>query len=544
MKKYKLLFAIPVAAIALAGCNDLDQLPYGNVLTADQKADIVENDPEMASATVNTLPQLTSSFMSLGYDNLHTDFGWPSIMIVTDSRGMDMPSALIGYNWYTAALEWSDFGGLYYDNLIYWRTLYNLIKTSNSVAAMVDPAATTGQLQYYRGQALGMRAWAYLNLAQMYQFTYAANPQAPTVPVLTEKNMDQAAAEGLARATGVEIYAQIKADLTEAIALLDKAAEQGVTRVTEAPSANYTKTFINSTVAYGLRARANLLTNDWDAAASDAQTCIDLAKKEGLDIAKSEDISVPSFYDINEKNWIWGFYCDPQSNLVGIVGRGGQFGSFYDNYPSAGVYRLINKALYESIPSDDVRKGWWLDGKATPPRTLPSQYREWISGAVSKGMQPHPAYTQIKFGAYENTPGTSTMSEDTPYMRVEEMYLILAEAQGMKDFGTGKTTLETFVRTRQPKYTCKATNSEELRDAIWFQRRIELWGEGFSYHDMMRLQKPCDRRGGGFDKAVVFNVAPGDPAMIFEIVQSEAQNNPLVGNVSNGAVVPTAVPDI
>ena len=98
MKKYKLLFAIPVAAIALAGCNDLDQLPYGNVLTADQKADIVENDPEMASATVNTLPQLTSSYMSLGYNNLHTDFGWPSIMIVTDSRGMDMPSALIGYN--------------------------------------------------------------------------------------------------------------------------------------------------------------------------------------------------------------------------------------------------------------------------------------------------------------------------------------------------------------------------------------------------------------------------------------------------------------
>ena len=61
---------------------------------------------------------------------------------------------------------------------------------------------------------------------------------------------------------------------------------------------------------------------------------------------------------------------------------------------------------------------------------------------------------------------------------------------------------------------------------------------------MMRLQKPCDRRGGGFDKAVVFNVAPGDPAMIYEIIQSEAQNNPLVGNVSNGAVVPTAVPDI
>lgn len=544
MKKYKLLFAIPAAAMALTGCNDLDQVPNGSLITTDQKADIVAENPEMASAAVNALPQMTSPYMSLGYSGLHTDFGYPAIMLITDSRGMDMPSALIGYNWLTAALEWSDFGGTYYDNLIYWRIHYNLISSCNSVAALIDSSAEKGQTKYFRAQALGMRAWCYINLAQMYQYTYAKDPDAGTVPMLLDTNMDQAAAEGMARTSGRELYAQVKADLTEAIALLESAEQEGVTRATQAENANQVKTFLNAMVCYGLRARANLMTEDWAAAADDAQKAIDLAKKEGLSPASISEVSVPSFYDINDHNWMWGFWVDPQSNLVGIVGFAGQSSSWHDNYPSAGVYRLINKKLYESIPATDVRKGWWLNGSATPPTTLPSQYREWLSNAVANGYVKHDPYCQIKFGAYTNTPGVSTMAEDVPYMRVEEMYLILAEAQGMQNFSTGKATLENFVKTyRQPNYTCDANDSNSLRDAIWYQRRIELWGEGFSYSDMMRLQKPCDRRGGGFDPSIVYNVAPNDPAMLYEIIQPEAVNNPLIGNVSNGASVPSAVPD-
>lgn len=130
-------------------------------------------------------------------------------------------------------------------------------------------------------------------------------------------------------------------------------------------------------------------------------------------------------------------------------------------------------------------------------------------------------------------------------MRIEEMYLMLAEAQGASDLNKGKQTLNNFVKTyRQQNYNCTAGSFEEFLDQIWFQRRIELWGEGFSYYDMMRFQKPLDRRGGGFDPTTVYNLSPENPVLLFEIITDEAQNNPLIGNVSNGASIPEPVEDI
>jgi hypothetical protein len=92
-------------------------------------------------------------------------------------------------------------------------------------------------------------------------------------------------------------------------------------------------------------------------------------------------------------------------------------------------------------------------------------------------------------------------------------------------------------------YNCTASTQQAFLDEIWFQRRIELWGEGFSYFDMMRFQKGIDRVGAGYDVTLVYQVAANDPVLIYEIIQSEAENNPLIGNVSNGAVKPDAVAD-
>ncbi|MDO5461475.1 MAG: RagB/SusD family nutrient uptake outer membrane protein, partial [Bacteroidales bacterium] len=62
---------------------------------------------------------------------------------------------------------------------------------------------------------------------------------------------------------------------------------------------------------------------------------------------------------------------------------------------------------------------------------------------------------------------------------------------------------------------------------------IELWGEGFSYTDLMRLKKNIDRRGGGYEEDVVFNISAvegeaGYDARIFPIPQSEVEANLLI----------------
>jgi hypothetical protein len=160
-----------------------------------------------------------------------------------------------------------------------------------------------------------------------------------------------------------------------------------------------------------------------------------------------------------------------------------------------------------------------------------------------------PAYTQMKFGCYNDEVYTSTNANDIPLMRVEEMYLILAEAQAMAgDPATGAATLENFVKTyRDPEYTCAAKEGQDLtaqyvQEKVWFQRRIELWGEGFSYADMMRLKKDMDRRGAGFEAHTTFFIPTGSDALIYLIPHDEIEANAMLTEADNNPTADSPTP--
>ena len=130
-------------------------------------------------------------------------------------------------------------------------------------------------------------------------------------------------------------------------------------------------------------------------------------------------------------------------------------------------------------------------------------------------------------------------------MRVEEMYLIKAEAQAMSgNVSGGVSTLNSFVTTyRDPSYKCAATTPEAAQEAVWQQRRLEFWGEGMAYFDIMRLNKGVNRLGCGFPTTAVFNIAAGDPIQIYSIPNKEVQYNPLLEN--NPLVsAPAPIPDV
>lgn len=549
--KTKIYLSMVAAGALLAACNDLDQLPTGGTATESQKEENVKLNPELASAAVNSLPNQVNSFMT--EFETHIDFGWGSMMLMTDMRGIDMSSNVSNYQHYSAAMEMSDFGGRYYDNLYYWNYSFNTVRSANMVIASI-PADTDNQLlMYYRANGLAFRAFAYFNLAQMYQFTYAKDPNALCVPIILDTNMNETATNGCARSTVSQVYTQIIDDLTESISLFEAAAKstedhpEGVTRENQANTTNIVKTFANATVAYGLRARAHLFSLKYKEAADDAQKAIDLAKEEGLEPYGRNDVAIPAFIKLQDKSFIWGMYADPgESEYIGVVNRASHLTGWQTNgYAPTGVYRRINKILYNTIPASDVRKGWWLDGSGKAPASLPGTYANYItSGVTAAGNAEFPPYAQLKFGSYGDTPQASG-AIDVPLMRVEEMYLILAEAQGMQTPTTGAKTLSDFVKTyRQPDYSFNGSTPDAVREEVWRQRRIELWGEGFAYYDLMRLQKGVDRRGGGFPAEVVLNVAPDNTCLLFDIPQSEIQRNPLIVNGTNGSVIPTPVADI
>lgn len=528
MKNIKNIFlASTLASVALVGCNDLDTAPTGSTITSTQKQEVIAKDPAMIKASATAIYAIGNTYNLLN-GSRHDDYGYGSLMMMMEHRGQDLVGFDTGYNWYGYELALDDHDYTWVFTRMFWSQMYSQIYAANQLAMVIDPATEDNELMFYLAQAHGMRAFAYFNLAQMYQFTYVGNESKPCVPLLLDTNADVVATEGCARATVEEVYTQIMTDLNAAITLLEKTT-------LERPD----KRYINAGVAYGLRARVNLVMNKWAEAASDAQSALTLTGATPYTLA---EVSVPSFDELDHNAWMWGVLVEETDRVVtsGIVNWPSHMGSFNYGYASVGAWRMVNQKLYNSIPDTDVRKGWFLDGNG-------------VSANLSNAQQAYitdmgaPAYTQVKYAPYGGELGTSTNACDVPLMRAEEMYLVLAEAQAMSGNATqGAATLQNFVNTyRDPAYVCRATSADGVQEAVWNQRRIELWGEGFSYFDLLRLKKGIDRRGGGYEAHLVYNIQPNDPVLIYLIPQSEIQSNALISENDNNetAGIPTPVAD-
>lgn len=307
------------------------------------------------------------------------------------------------------------------------------------------------------------------------------------------------------------------------------ASAKGITRTD--------KRYVSLEVAYGIRARINLALQKWQDAANDATAAIQNSDATPASIA---DVSKPYFSSADESEWMWGIKIAETDRVVtsGIVNWISHMGSLNYGYANFSYGYQVNKALYNSIPATDARKGWWLNANKTST-SLNTEQQKWMTDYS------YPPYTQVKFAPYKNVVGTSINANDIPLMRIEEMYLIKAEAEAMSG-GNGKATLESFVKQyRDPSYTCTATTPTGIQAEVYHQRRIELWGEGLSWYDIMRLNLPVDRRGAGYpDATSVFNIPSSSNILLWPIPETEINSNPaLTGYTNPAAPAPTPVPD-
>jgi hypothetical protein len=540
MKK-QILFGLSL--LLLTGCVESDMLPGGSTVTSGQMEKMNDTDPEnMLASSVNAIfASMKASFPVTGESGTgterHNDFGYPSIMMFTDANGFDVVSEDNGYNWSGNELDYSDRIYTSNESLIVWSTMYKMIFATNDVIAKVDLDSEDPKVQFYIGQILAVRAFDYWLLAQLYQFNYKDNKTKPCVPLITEKNTEEALENGCARATVEDVYKQILEDLDGAIEALTYAQTNGVKRAD--------RRYIDLAVAYGLRARVNLTMENWSAAAEDAQSAIDNTDAVPSSFAEA---SRPAFADINEPNWMWGIIIEETDEVVetGICNWISHMGSFNYGYCWYSGGRQINQTLFNSINDSDVRKGWWV-GADTTSKNLTEEENYYMGATNEEECFCYPAYTQVKFAPYKNELFTETNANDMPIMRVEEMYLILAEGQAMSGSAEAKTTLEDFITScRDSLYTCPDVTGAALQDEIWRQRRIELWGEGLSWYDIMRLKKGVDRRGAGYpDDHTIFNIANDDPILLWRIPESEIQANKLISDEDNNpnAPAPEPVPD-
>lgn len=534
MKIKYLLSSIIILALLLVGCNDLDTLPMGDEVTSTQKEGVYENNPERSEAGVNAIFAQFNQYMpneTALNASRHNDFGYPSIMLFTDANGMDLITEDNGYNWTGNSLDFADRSHSSNEAQIVWNDLYSIIYTANTVISTIDPETEEAQTQFFLAQGHAARAFTYFNLAQLYQFNYVGNESKPCVPIVTNENSSQVEEEGAPRSTVQQVYDLILDDLNTAIELFT--SSKSIKR--------NDKRYMNLAVAYGLRARVHLTMQKWSEAAADASSAI---SESDAAPAGLTDVNVPSFMDSSEKNWMWGIIIAETDRVVtsGIVNWISHMGSLNYGYANFSGGRQINKTLYATIPETDVRKGWWLDEQKKSVNLSP----EFQAAATGYGYAP---FTQVKFAPYKNVPENSTNANDIPLMRIEEMYLIKAEAEAMgAGAAVGVETLNNFVKTyRDPAYAFSATSAEEVQEEVYRQRRIELWGEGLNWYDVMRLNKGVDRRGAGFpDKTMIFNIPSGDPILLWRIPEKEIIANPALSEGDNNpsAPAPTPVADI
>lgn len=554
--KFNKIMVLAFASLLTVGCADLDTEPQGSTVTADQKTEASELNPERVSASVTGITTMFSVYGSIyGTSDLrHNDFGYPAVMMLLDSRGVDLVGCDVGYNWFSYGFDMTDRAFTHTATRMIWGNMYNQVYAANQVTATIDPETEDEVLQFYLAQALAIRAFDYFTLAQIYQFTYQGNEDAPCVPILTEANALEAGSNGCARNTVGEVYDQIMNDLNKAVSLLESTSKK-----------RGDKRYISLDVAYGLRARVELVMQNWSAAAEDAQKAISASASQPASI---NDVSKPTFKDINESDWMWGILIAETDRVVtsGIVNWISHMGSLNYGYASVGAWRRINPTLYDAINSTDARKGWWLDGSGKSVN-LDEEQQEYISSTSAT------AYTQVKFAPYKDEIYTGTNANDIPLMRIEEMYLILAEAQAMSgNVDQGRATLENFVKTyRDPAYTCNASTADAVQNAVWMQRRIELWGEGMEYFDLMRLRKGVDRASTAYktldtsmpkynyrvadevadERAAIELVKNGNGgisgkdinALIFQIPNAEIESNPLINTENNNLGAPTLSPE-
>ena len=274
--------------MAATACSQMDELePQGGIVLTEQLQKVNTVVPSRADASFNGMYTKMGAPGSVFGGSRPDDFGFVMMAFSNDIEAADVVIANSGYNWFSVCGLLSSRNADYANPYIRYAAPYNTIAAANEIILSYPSDTDDSSIRHKLAQAHAMRAFAYLNLAPYFQFGYAAGAEdLPCVPLVTESTVDFTYNP---RASVADVYALIVSDLTYAIDNLDDYVRTDKSR-------------IDRQTAYGLRARAYMNMEEWDLAVSDAA-----AAASGYVPASVAEVSKPSFYDISEHNWIWGY---------------------------------------------------------------------------------------------------------------------------------------------------------------------------------------------------------------------------------------------
>lgn len=489
MKKIQYLFATIVLALVMTSCGDafLTRYPEGGVLLQDQY-DGLSKAQQLEGAIKGIYSKMYE------YGGSHDAFGQRAIDMYGDIQCGDMALKKSNYGWfevyergqfrvYASGYLWS----YYYDilNLINLNTM----AVESSVPAILDgitePDSITNEIAvagYYYGQLLAMRGWAYANLLNYYcdPMDALTKPmdEELAIPVYTETEIKDGAL-GAPRVTVEEVYSRIYEDLSTAIELLDTYGEL---------NQRASKLEVDADVARVILAYAMLNHGNKDITVADGKNAYEIAVELATaaitngkyPMLKKAELTTTGFADVTASNWMWGQDVTVETTTA-LASFFGQVDVHTYSYAQAGDTKAIDSKLYNDIALTawDARINWFADSKAK--------------------------YAYVPDGKFYCPRTKSTTASDKVdrdwlcdniFMRIEVAYLIAAEAAWANgDYTTAAKWLTELCNervldgkdTEYAAWTATLTSNDAIKNALVYNWRVEMWGEGYGLQTFRRL---------------------------------------------------------
>lgn len=484
------LLTLGLLPLGLASCKkDYFRTKPSNAVTEEVLFETTGN-AYIALNGVHTL--LVTS--KLAGDN-HRDFGAKAADLQNDLMGADVVSQDAGgYDWFYYYYNYLAPKDVSNEAYIIWLFHYRVINNVNAIIKGVDGASgPEADKKDIKGQAYAYRAWAYYRLLTRFCAPYfneggVIQDSKPGIPIYTEPASGES--RGNPRGTIRDVVELIDSDIAQAIALL----EGGATTHTE-------KSHINAKVAHGIAARIAMYKHDYEAALDHAKKAMEgysfmspadfgsgLNSRTNPEFMWCSTLSDQQYQELSVRSWI-SFVDESAPGYAGLTS----------------VERKITKALYDQIEASDYRRVWWSPGGS-------------------------PRYHQRKFRTAEPT----SFKCDVLYMRVAEMYLIAAEAAARLDrLPEARDFLQALVSTRHNVAVSVPATKDELIERILWERRVELWLEGFAQSDLKERNLGLERPGGADNhnpaQAFEMSIPANHNWFTFKIPLAEINANPNIG---------------
>jgi starch-binding outer membrane protein, SusD/RagB family len=462
MKKItnKLIIAALLASVVAPSCKKQLDIPSRNSLDAS----IALNTKDGIEAALNSTYSVLKSERLYGRDMFSVA---EALADVAFANGRS--SRLLGENRNQSGT-----------NMANWGTAYGVINEINlTLAAIPKVEATAADKARWEGEFKFLRALYYFDLVKNYAYipTFVVPAQDKGGVVLTLKGFDNAAdAAGYypARATTVEVYAQVMSDLYSTISLLS--------------TANRGRNYASKHAALALGSRVALYQGNWAKADSFATASITLSGGIGTMSTAANYVTGWRAADHPE-----GIFQVWYATLAENLGVNTSLAATHTTLSAPGAFTGTRQGQGDLVPNAKLLTELGIAGfpaalvatTTTPPTlTYSNDVRnklfEW--GANASGRYVECTKWMGKSG--------SANWDNTVVIRWPELYLNRAEAKFRQNDEDGAWADLNVIRTaRYTGFTAPAPRDltgQALLDEILRQRMLEFAFEGYRFYDLKR----------------------------------------------------------